>query len=82
MADTKIIINDLRTPKWFRVMLSVTAGFIVPIGIGIAVDSSAMQWTGFVFGILLMLGLAAADVKKTTFKTIAEAKAYLDTLEK
>jgi len=82
MSETKIIINDLRTPKWFRMMISITAGFIVPIGIGVVVDSSAMQWTGFVFGILLMVGLAASESKKTTFKTVAEAKAYLDTLEK
>lgn len=82
MTETKsIIIKDMRTPKWIRVLLSLTAGFIVPISIGIIVDSSAMQWTGFVFGILLMIGFAAVDGKRTTFKTIAEAKAYLDTLE-
>ena len=49
------------------------------IGIGIALDSGAMQWTG---ALMAMIGLAVKAAGKTDRVTIDEARAKLDQLER
>lgn len=84
MLDIHIV--DARQAK--RPHLAVRmfhAAFLVAIlfGPGLAADSAAMQWAGFVLLILLLAGMAAAQASKRSPRlTIAEARAHLDKLEK
>lgn len=48
------------------------------IGLGVYLQSSAMQWTGAVVFFLLAIGRSA---RKRQEKTIAQARAYLDELD-
>lgn len=52
--------------------------FVSLIGIGIALDSSAMQWTGATVGFLTIIGRASGIRKELT---IQQAREYLDNLE-
>lgn len=81
MSELKIRINDNRMPKWTRMFLSLVGSFVIPISIGILADSTAMQWVGFVFGCFTMIGLAVHEDKKTTFKSVDEAIAYLNSIK-
>lgn len=66
--------------------LSRTAGFVLavvlPVTVGIAADSPAMQWVGFVFGVIFMFGFASALKKTNTVHSFAEARALLDQMER
>jgi hypothetical protein len=53
-----------------------------PILIGVWVGSAAMQWLGFIFGILLLLGMAFSNQSKNTFASTDEARAYLDKIDR
>lgn len=75
---TEIVIRDMRTPKWIRGM--VVLGFLVffPIGLGIYAGSSAMQWAGFLLGVLATFAMAKQGTGEQTFNSPADARAYLD----
>lgn len=64
----KSVISDIVT---FAMILAV-------IGIGVVLDSSAMQWTGALMLWCIAIGRAFGHKNKT----IAEAREYLDNLEK
>jgi hypothetical protein len=79
MASTKrvsITIVDSRRWRWVRVTINFAVMSIAPIGLGIYLQSAAMQWLGFVFSILGIFTMTANVVKK--FDDIEEAKKYLD----
>lgn len=62
-----------------------TAGVFVMIcgiiGLGVYLQSSAMQWAGFVLSALVIAGLTS-HLHKDNRLTIAQARAKLDELEK
>ena len=63
-----------------RLFFGLTAQVGV-IALGIAADSTAMQWSGFLFFSLTLFGFAMIELKKNDGLTIAEARARLDELE-
>ena len=52
------------------------------IGVGIAADSAAMQWMGFVITIVLFVGLAIQANNKDEALTLEQARKRLDELER
>lgn len=79
-AEKKLNIYVNTTPtlmKWFQRLVGVVAMIVLPIGIGVYTDSTAMQWAGFTFGMLCILGFAISDVKRRTFTTYDDAIAFL-----
>lgn len=69
-----------------RIWLSRAASFVVmsilPITIGVVLNSPAMQWLGFVFSILAILGLVHRWNVDTTFNTTHEARLFLDKIDR
>lgn len=68
-------------PSLFRVIfiLGVQFGGIL---VGVLTNSAAMEWSGFVVGILALIGMAAAEVSKSSGLTFTEARARIDDLER
>lgn len=68
---------------WVRNLAAMITLVFGPISLGIWAGSSAMQWAGFLFGILLFFVAMKIISDRATgkHKTIAEARAYLDKLE-
>lgn len=81
MSDIKKVSIQVGTKttfmKWVRTLLSMLFAVMLPVGIGIYAQSSAMQWVGFSFGVLAVLGWAVGDAKRTTFETYDEAISFL-----
>ncbi len=79
-TDHQITIIDHRgSPwkSWFRTIFLISS----LLGVGIFMDSQAMQWMGFFFIVLIGLGVAINTVSNTKKElTIAEARDYLDAL--
>lgn len=83
MKEVSIKIIDMRTPKWWRVFLTMTFSVFGPIALGMIAGSPAMQWAGFVVGVLIMLAAAVSfskDDRSFDVSEIDRAKAYLDSL--
>lgn len=76
------ITNTKPFAKVMRVTFSTLALTAAPILIGVFVESAAMEWLGFTFGILLLFTLAFSGQSKTTFTTTDEARAYLDKIDR
>ena len=49
------------------------------VGLGVLIDSDALQWIAVVIWVLLVIGKSISETKAE--KTISEARAYLDELE-
>lgn len=82
MSEVKIYINGPHGwARWSRRLITGLALTMAPIGVGIAGDSTAMQWLGFVMGILILLVAAKADADRHTFSSTAEARAHLDKID-
>jgi hypothetical protein len=62
-------------------LLAILNGVIVPIGVGVLVDSAAMQWAGFILGFFVVGGIAKASMDKDRFTTVDAAKARLDQMK-
>jgi hypothetical protein len=60
-----IVITESTAESWAR-DASTLALFVLLIGIGIALDSSAMQWSGAVVGFITILAKASGKAKKLT----------------
>jgi hypothetical protein len=73
--DTIRISVDVRPTwtKWTQHVLTILFLVIAPIATGWAVGSSAMQWVGFVFGMLTMFAVALAKNNKHTHKQFVSA---------
>jgi uncharacterized membrane protein len=74
VSANKPLINLVR-------IIALVVCVVGPIGIGIMTDSDAMQWAGFVFGLLFTIGIARAMTTDKRFTTVDDAKAYLDQLK-
>ncbi|WP_168797957.1 hypothetical protein [Pacificoceanicola onchidii] len=81
MNDENIQINRimiLRRPTLPRALIAPGLQLTL-IGVGIATDSAAMQWSGFVA--LCLMALAAAVLSRIEPMTVEEARQTLDTIE-
>lgn len=81
MADKRLtitLINSSKTTVWFRKLVSIVGAVCAPIAIGAYLESSAMQWVGFIFGSVTVIGMAVSESKKNTFDNIEAAKRRLD----
>ena len=85
MTDKKqvtiTIVNNSRVSKAIQRSATVALTFILPIGIGIVAHSSAMQWAGFAFGLLMVASNAINFNKSNSFSTVDAAKARLDQMK-
>lgn len=59
---------------------STFAMFVALIGIGVLLDSSALQWTGAMLGFLAIVA-RSSKVQSDARMTIRQAREYLDKLE-
>lgn len=78
-SPTLILIRESAKESWLRDM-STLATFLSLIGIGVFLDSGAMQWIGAVIG-FLSIGGRASGVRKQATMTIEQARAKLDEME-
>lgn len=76
---TLILIRESAKESWVR-DLSTFASLVGLIGIGVWLDSSAMQWIGAILGFLSILS-RASDLRKRSTMTIEQARAKLDEME-
>ena len=53
----------------------------VPIGLGVFLQSSAMQWAGFILAAFYSIGRVGRIIKDNSL-TIAQARAKLDEIER
>ncbi len=74
-----ILLHETAGQSWRRDMSSVV-GFVLLIGIGWLLDSSAMQWVGAILG-FLVVGSNVARMSKDTRMTIEQARKRLDEIE-
>ena len=80
MEKTKIIIiHETAIQSWMR-DASTFALFIALIGVGVILESSAMQWVGAIIAFITTASHMSGAHKKAS-KTIAEARTFLDDLE-
>jgi hypothetical protein len=83
-APAKVTITIVNKSSILRVLIRMAAvvnGIVLPIGLGVLVDSTAMQWVGFVFGLVLMIGVANQIRKENTVHSFDEARRLLDRME-
>lgn len=78
---TITLVNSSKLARAVQRTITVTLVFVLPICIGIAVHSSAMQWAGFIFGLLIILVMAVSHHKENTFSTVDAAKRRLEELK-
>lgn len=79
-AVTITIINSSNVWRQLLRIWAVFNGVVVPIGIGILVDSAAMQWAGFILGLFIMMGLGKAAVDPRRYTSVQAAKDALDAM--
>ena len=80
MAERQIIIiKENARESWLRDTSSVVS-FVALIGIGVVLDSSAMQWVGAVIGFFVILERSNRLFKSNRY-TIEEARKRLDEIE-
>lgn len=77
MSTKIIVIRETLTKSLLR-DAGVLALFVSLIGIGVALESDAMQWAGAVIGFLVIIGRSSGHRKELT---IQRAREYLDKLE-
>lgn len=76
--STKIIVVRETLAKSILRDIGTLGLFVSLIGVGVALDSGAMQWTGAAVGFLVIIGRTAGHRKELT---IQQAREYLDKLE-
>ena len=81
MKEVTIEIKTNPKVSWMRVA-AVTVSFMTPVGIGVVTDSAAMQWTGFIVGMLILVGMAVALVDQDKGLTIEQAQARIDEIKR
>lgn len=81
MSDKKevIILYETALQSWIRDASSAVM-FIALIGIGVLLESSAMQWVGALLGFLVIIGKAVNHHNKSKM-TVAQARKRLDEIE-
>jgi hypothetical protein len=75
-------INIITHPR-FRPLRTIyaAAAQIGVIGVGVVVDSTAMQWAGFIVLSLLVVSAVAGQYRRDFDLTIEQARARLDEIE-
>lgn len=73
-----IVLHETVLQSWARDAGSF-AMIVGIIGVGVALDSSAMQWVGAVCAFLALIGRASGKTKRLTK---AEAIEYIESLDK
>ncbi|KUL93449.1 hypothetical protein DK26_23295 [Bosea sp. WAO] len=83
MGDvTRIYITSSPSwATWVRRLVTGATLLMGPIAIGIVCDSAAMQWLGFIAGMVAICAVAKRTADHTTFETTDQARAYLDALD-
>jgi hypothetical protein len=84
-APAKVTITIVNKSSILRVLIRMAAvvnGIVLPIGLGVLVDSDAMQWVGFVFGLAIMIGFTKQFNDQNTVHSFDEARRLLDRMEK
>lgn len=85
MKERKItitLVDARKDMRWLGVLTSIVFSVVGPILLGILLDSTAMQWAGFIFGLFAILGIIYRDSKNNTFDNVEAAKARLDEFAK
>lgn len=77
---TEIYIRTNPKFKPLRVLYAFSVQFAL-ISIGIAAESPAMQWMGFVMVVLIVLVLAVATVDSNKAVSFDEARRMIDDME-
>lgn len=78
-TPTVLIIKEGWVQSWLR-DASTFALFLALIGIGVFLESPALQWVGALIGFFHIAGNARRMLKRESL-TIPEARAKLDALE-
>lgn len=81
MTEYHVIKISTRPKVSWRVFVGPALQLLI-IGIGIAADSAAMQWSGFVILILSMFAFGMLIAKKDENLTISDARKRLDEIER
>jgi hypothetical protein len=74
-----ILVHERVLQSWLR-DLGTFAMFVALIGLGVLVESTAMQWTGAIIGFIAIL--ARASSHRVLRLSIPEARARLDEIER
>lgn len=74
-----ILLHETTGQSWLRDASSV-AGFVALIGIGVLLDSTALEWVGAIIGFAVIAGRMSRVIKDNRM-TIPEARKRLDELE-
>jgi putative effector of murein hydrolase LrgA (UPF0299 family) len=83
MQTKPVVINIVTNPKMDLMRSVMQLLFITAIiGIGVVLDSRAMEWIGFIIVMIAGIGIVVNAVNKDSNLTIAEARLRLDDLEK
>lgn len=77
---TITIIDARRNVRWWTTLFSIVVSVVGPVLLGVLLESTAMQWVGFIFGLLSIMGIVYRDTNRNSFKSIEAAKARLDEL--
>ena len=80
MSKTTIKIETTSKFHPLRAVWSAST-MVAVIGIGVAVDSAAMQWAGFLVLMLTALAVGIVKAAKNDGLTIDQARARLDEIE-
>lgn len=75
-----ILLHETVLQSWVRDASSIVM-FIALIGIGVYLESAAMQWVGAILGFLTIIGKAISHHNKSKM-TIAQARKRLDEMER
>ena len=77
----KITLSTIPKFRPLRVIYTVFWVFVC-IGAGVAVDSTPMQWFGFLVLCLLVIALSSAEARRHQALTFDQARKRIDELEK
>ena len=78
-SNEVIILHETALQSWARGASSVVM-FIALIGIGVYLDSSAMQWVGAILGFLVIIGKTISHQNRSKM-TVEQARKRLDEIE-
>ncbi|MEM8801108.1 MAG: hypothetical protein AAGF55_01090 [Pseudomonadota bacterium] len=82
MSDKHIIIlHETVLQSWLR-DASTLALFVALIGIGVFLESAAMQWVGAFIGFTFIIGKAIASAQRDKMLSVSEARKKLDEIER
>jgi len=78
---TITLIDGRKNIRWFATLFGIVFSVCGPIMLGVLLDSTAMQWVGFLFGMLCIVAIIYRDSRSHTFDNVEAAKRRLDEWE-